>query len=131
MSIGESIINYLGSGKDDRISGVSVADICVAMMFAEGRYNVVLQVGRRENIPYVRRALFKIMGEPSFETGRNELRYGSITVRIVAWDIHHFDAERSLQGYHESSLFYVDVDGDWEALATANGGVKSYRLGYE
>jgi hypothetical protein len=121
MHINESLISSLRSGKTRYEYGVCVNDLISALMFLNDRESITIQVYRRETIPYVRRLLFALIGEPSFESQANMLRYrnpmtgGFNLIRIL----HYKDAqEHKIVGMPTQDCFYVstnDEELDWSS----------------
>lgn len=117
MSIRQNITNYLKNGIDNYESGVSVTDVVTALLFLIDMDKVVLQVNREETIPYVRRILNQILGQPSFETERNELRYEKKRVLIKNWT----EDDPVNDQYPTEQLFFVGVENEWEEMQVGSG----------
>lgn len=105
---------YLESDREDYFYSVNFRDFCVALMFLDVYDRVVLQVAFRETIPYVRRLIFNVLGEPDSERDINLFRYGNKYINIVHWNTKDLERiQENLVGFaEEPQMFYLSTDNE-------------------
>lgn len=83
-------------------------DLYVALQFLPELDSITLAVHRHEYIPYVRRSLFKMVGEPSRMVG-NEVYYGRKLIRFVSLGGGEPTYIQKLAGIPREQVFLIET----------------------
>lgn len=117
MNTKENITSYLKSGKDDVLYGVRLRDLYEALLFLPCNDTIILQIGNRKAIPFIRRLIFMTLGTPDSERRANELKYGKHFIRIM---VVNRDSTNTY-GYPHEQVFYVCTSDTWDEVKSKYG----------
>jgi hypothetical protein len=80
-----------------------ISDITIALQFLPELEHITIAVERREYVPYARRKVLRMVGEPSRMVG-DTLWYGRKSIRVIS--VRH---EQDWRGIPHHQLFYVET----------------------